>query len=157
MTLRRAAPSFVDSLSEEAALYFALGIEDGQLVETDNAIHHFYYWHVVHYLSSGTEWDEALPAGFMIGGSYWVQAHPDEEPFRILKAEEVAAIHKHLGALEEQTIDERFSHLLSGESQIYGGNIAEDSVGAFKGIFHQIKEFFSQAASNGQVVVKAIV
>ncbi len=156
MTLRRTSLAFLENLSEEQAPLFAMGIEDGADATSQDAIFDFYDWHVVHYLSSETAWDRTLPAGFMIGGANWVEIHPDHEPPQILSVEEVLSIRRHLDNLDTKVIDARCSKILAGDCGIYGEELSEDMVEIWKSAFHQIREFITQAAENGQVVVKAI-
>lgn len=153
LTLRRADPEYLAGLTEEEGVSFAL-CQDG--TATENAIEFFAPWHIIHFLSSGTEWDMTLPAGFMIGGTYWVSVHPDEEPFRQLSADEVKAIDTHLSDLPKDLVDERLKALSSSTTSIYGGPLPSEAFAQVLDILDTIKAFFSTAAEKGQSVVKAM-
>ena len=153
LTLRRADPEFIAALSNDEGVSFALCLDE---TETENSIQFFAPWHIIHFISSGTEWDMTLPSGFMIGGSYWVSVHPDEEPFRLLSADEVKAIDSHLTDLPSALIEDRLQALTASDSPIYGGPVPAESFGQVSEVLNTIKQFFRVAAENGQAVTKAM-
>ncbi len=122
----------------------------------EESIDFFQAWHVVHFLASGSDWDDTLPAGFMIGGDYWAQAHPEEEPFRLLDAGNVKLANQHLHDLSDELVNERLAQLASDESEIYGSPIPAEAHDLVISAFEEIRAFFSKAAANGQAVSKAM-
>jgi hypothetical protein len=155
MTLRRADPAVVAGLTWEEAVAFAVGFDGTKIVASDDVIPFFTEWHVVHFLSSGTEWDKTLPAGFMLGGQDWVDPQTDEDPYQILSLAEVSAIATHLEALPEETITRRMKDLLSGTRQIYSGPNAAEDIEGCREAFKMVCMFFRQAADRKLVVTKA--
>jgi hypothetical protein len=156
MTLRRADPNLIAALSHENAVAFGIGFDNGKLIESDDILQSISEWHIIHFLSSGTEWDKSLPAGFMIGGDDWVQIDPSEEPMQIIGAPQVAEAANHLDTLPEQVISERFEAMTTSSSQIYGSPLEPDDRDWVLESLAQIKRFFAIAAEQKMAITKSI-
>ncbi|MFW2542570.1 DUF1877 family protein [Primorskyibacter sp. 2E107] len=152
MTLRRFAPEDAPQEPGDEAAEFALGLKGITLLEGPEVLHFFDDWHVVHYLSTGTDWDRTLPGGFLIGGDLWHEIHPEEDPPRLLSAEAVKAAQAHLAALPHTVLDARLA-ALHGDVEIYHKPATEAEDGLVRGAFGTIRDFITAAAEADQAVL----
>lgn len=152
MTLRRFAPEEAPGEVGDEAAEFALGLKGIKLIEGPELLHFFEEWHVVHYLSSGTEWGGALPAGFLIGGADWHPIHPEEEPPRILSPADVKAAATHLAALPHALLDARLAEL-HGDVEVFGKPSTPEDDGLIRGAFGTIRDFVAAAARHDQAIL----
>ena len=154
LTFRRVDPAALVEMDDETAAMFAFGLsQDGQQVDGDDVIPFFAPWHIVHFLSSGTEWEKDLPSGFVLGGSYWRTISPEEEPPRLLSPDEVSSVHRHLSFLAEDVLDARLIQLSQDQATIYGGPVPLEARGQVLAAFEMIKCFFGQAVDAKQGVL----
>ncbi|WP_136441209.1 DUF1877 family protein [Pacificoceanicola onchidii] len=153
LTLRRFALDDAPQEPGDEAAEFALGLKGIKLLDGPECLHFFDPWHVVHFLSSGTEWDTALPAGFLLGGSAWHEIHPEEEPPRILSPKEVKAAHAHLISLPHDLLDSRLSAMKAPGCEIYHAAQSDAEDGSVRAAFGQIRDFLGAAAEADQAVL----
>ncbi|NOX72467.1 MAG: DUF1877 family protein [Alphaproteobacteria bacterium] len=146
----------LDSLDSETCQAFLIGLEPFLPKDPTLILDFIDSWHIVHFLSSGTEWDRDLPGGFILGGDYWLQWDKDTEPMTILSSEVVKAVSAHLRNLNDETIDARLQEMAKGNTEIYHAEITESEFPALKAILSQIRNFVDMAAQNDQAIVKEI-
>ncbi|MGL5012591.1 MAG: DUF1877 family protein [Paracoccaceae bacterium] len=156
MTIRRADPELIADLTDEVAVRFGLGIEEEALGEPEDMIQFFQLWHIVHFLSSGSRIDKTLPAGFMMGGRDWVEAHPDEESFKIFDPDDVKAVAHHLANLSGGVVETRLKMLTTDIPQIYGGPVTEEDFAEVRQVFAEIGNFCQVAAERGWAITTAM-
>ncbi|MFE5729934.1 DUF1877 family protein [Streptomyces sp. NPDC056528] len=107
-------------------------------------------WEVVHAAFTGGSPD-TQEAGYqpVLGGAFL--GRTNSEVLVVLRPDDVRRVSDHLATVDLET---RVSDSLDAMETAFGGKIGESFAGYLSTVLHDVASFYSEAASNGDAVVK---
>ena len=166
--LRQLNPTYVQKLLADPGqvLHYAERVESGRLpkeaqgedLNLDKA------WHGLHYLLTGTAWEGAEPAGYLLVGGQQVGDEQEHDvfgygPARILMPGEVAAFSAYVStALTTAAVHQRFNPAEMTQLAIYPAvwdraDEAEHNLEFLTEAAAELRGFLRRAAARGQAVI----
>ncbi|TQK06764.1 YfbM family protein [Herbaspirillum sp. SJZ107] len=131
----------------------SLQLDEGDVAETDLDK----AWHGIHYLLTGTAWGGEAPYNFLLEGGVLLGDEDDtSEPApRLLRKDEVEAIHHALAALTADTLRERFDPEAMQKLDIYPNiwDRGEEELDYCLHYFGELQDFMENAARHQRAIL----
>jgi hypothetical protein len=113
-------------------------------------------WHGLHFLLTGTEWNDDLPLGFIMAGEPVGDVDVGYGPPRTLKSHDVRQISKALNSITDQQLLNRFEGEAMMKADIYPqvwDREDEDLDQWMLDTFSDVKEFMQKTSEDGLGIV----
>ena len=166
--LRQLNPAYAQKLLADPGkvLHYAGRTESGRLAKEaqGEALDLDKAWHGLHYLLTGTAWEGAEPAGYLLVGGQQVGDEQEHDvfgygPARILTAEQVAAFSAHVGTvLTAAAVQQRFNPAEMTQLGIYPevwdrADEVENNLEFLTEAAAELRAFLGRAAAQGQAAI----
>ena len=112
-------------------------------------------WHILHFCMTGETEGEVLPLSYAIVTGFPIAENYLDGAVYLLP-DDVSDVAGALSKLSEKAIVRRFKEEARGDKDIYRNKWPEDDLEEFMGYFHQLKEFYREAAEKGYAVLRHI-
>src|SRR5262245_58294684 len=113
-------------------------------------------WHGLHYLLTGTAWENASPLGFLLQGGEPVGEDLGYGPARLFRPDAVQQLDAALAQVSDDQLWSRFDPEQMEQEQIYPGTWDEpeaDLREEYVGYFQELKRLVGQARAEGQALL----
>lgn len=112
------------------------------------------YWHILHYVLSGSAWEGQLPQSMLlVGGEDIGDVSVGYGPARLIGLDELSKFYRFLLTLDKESFGQSITtdEILKNELYCYGWSVDDRRV--LWGYIEKLKDFLASASANKELVV----